>query len=136
MEIERNKSECPIPVWRRITASPPCLLSYLTLKTYLKILKHGDDSVAHKYVYPTDEERRKLLNSVNEPYERFIREDERHKLTAIGKISAWKWEQEGRFPKRIKLGATSNAWRLSEVLHWMQDPPVRDLSKNKQSSTN
>lgn len=115
----------------------PALFTFIpSFANMFKILIYGDGGVNNKYVYPTEEERRKLLDSVNEPYERFIREDERRRLTALGKVSVWRWEQEERFPKRVKLGPTSNTWRLSEILHWLKNPPVRDLSKKKQTTAN
>jgi prophage regulatory protein len=30
----------------------------------------------------------------------------------------WRWEQEGRFPRRVKLGPNSVAWFEDEVDAW------------------
>ncbi|UTV27883.1 helix-turn-helix transcriptional regulator [Photobacterium atrarenae] len=51
--------------------------------------------------------------------DRFIREPERLKLTTISRTQAWKLEKQGLFPKRIRLGSRSVAWRLSEISDWL-----------------
>ena len=30
-----------------------------------------------------------------------------------------RWELQGRFPRRIRMGATSVAWPLAEILAWI-----------------
>ncbi|EGQ8608273.1 MULTISPECIES: helix-turn-helix transcriptional regulator [Vibrio] len=59
-------------------------------------------------------------NSPNKPTDRLIREDERRTLTSISRSQAWVLEQKGLFPKRIRLGSRSVAWRLSEILKWIE----------------
>ncbi|EPU6121050.1 transcriptional regulator [Vibrio rotiferianus] len=59
-------------------------------------------------------------NSTLNPTDRLIREDERRILTSISRSQAWVLEQKGLFPKRIRLGSRSVAWRLSEVLKWIE----------------
>lgn len=48
-----------------------------------------------------------------------MREDERKFITSISRSQAWKLEQRGLFPKRVQLGTRSVAWRLSELLEWI-----------------
>ncbi|GAB53684.1 helix-turn-helix transcriptional regulator [Atlantibacter hermannii] len=50
--------------------------------------------------------------------DRLVRESERHKITAISRSQAWKLERDGRFPPRKKLGNSSCAWLLSDLLLW------------------
>ncbi|MDE1242546.1 helix-turn-helix transcriptional regulator [Vibrio aestuarianus] len=38
----------------------------------------------------------------------------------MSRSQAWVLEQKGLFPKRIRLGSRSVAWRLSEVLKWIE----------------
>ncbi|HCM1204030.1 TPA: AlpA family phage regulatory protein [Vibrio parahaemolyticus] len=59
-------------------------------------------------------------NSILKPTDRLIREDERRTLTSISRSQAWVLEQKGLFPKRIRLGNRSVAWRLSEILEWIE----------------
>ncbi|MCG6308702.1 AlpA family transcriptional regulator [Vibrio alginolyticus] len=51
--------------------------------------------------------------------DRLVREDERKFITSISRSQAWKLEQRGLFPKRVQLGTRSVAWRLSELLEWV-----------------
>ncbi|MEL7290623.1 MAG: AlpA family phage regulatory protein [Pseudomonadota bacterium] len=52
--------------------------------------------------------------------DRIIREAERQHLTSISRSHAWVLEQEGKFPKRIKLGNRSVGWKLSQILAWIE----------------
>lgn len=51
--------------------------------------------------------------------DRLIRERERKQITALSRTQAWSLEKQGLFPKRIQLGSRSVAWRLSEVMEWV-----------------
>nr|WP_319553519.1 AlpA family phage regulatory protein [uncultured Vibrio sp.] len=51
--------------------------------------------------------------------DRLVREEERKFITSISRSQAWKLEQQGLFPKRVQLGIRSVAWRLSELLEWV-----------------
>ncbi len=52
--------------------------------------------------------------------ERIVREAERKQLTTISRTHAWVLEQNGLFPKRIKLSSNSVGWRLSDLLEWIE----------------
>ncbi|REF26306.1 P4 family phage/plasmid primase-like protein [Xenorhabdus cabanillasii] len=68
-----------------------------------------------QYSTPTPEECRSILSEYGEPYDRLIREKERQHITSISRTSAWKLENEGRFPARKPLGRNSCAWLLSDL---------------------
>jgi predicted DNA-binding transcriptional regulator AlpA len=36
-------------------------------------------------------------------------------------MTIWRWERDQRFPARIRIGANRVAWRLSEVLAWIEE---------------
>ncbi len=36
------------------------------------------------------------------------------------RVSIWRWEKEGKFPKHVKVGRTTR-WRESEVQQWIAD---------------
>lgn len=55
----------------------------------------------------------------NQHNDRLVREDERKFITSISRSQAWKLEQQGLFPKRVQLGIRSVAWKLSELLDWV-----------------
>lgn len=50
--------------------------------------------------------------------DRLVREDERRQITSISRSQTWKLEKEGLFPARKKLGNSSCAWLLSDLLLW------------------
>ncbi|CAH0541813.1 helix-turn-helix transcriptional regulator [Vibrio marisflavi] len=52
--------------------------------------------------------------------ERLVKEKDRERITTISRSQAWKLEQKGLFPKRLKLGDRSVAWKLSELLDWIE----------------
>ncbi|EJG0658339.1 AlpA family phage regulatory protein [Vibrio parahaemolyticus] len=55
----------------------------------------------------------------NNQTDRLVREEERKFITSISRSQAWKLEQQGLFPKRVQLGTRSVAWKLSELLEWV-----------------
>lgn len=40
-------------------------------------------------------------------------------LVGKSRTTLWRWEQEGKFPQRVQLGANSIGWILEEVLDWI-----------------
>ncbi|MCK2116545.1 AlpA family phage regulatory protein [Pseudomonas juntendi] len=40
-------------------------------------------------------------------------------MVGLSRTTIYRLEQQGQFPKRVKLGSNSVAWRMSEVLSWM-----------------
>lgn len=52
--------------------------------------------------------------------DRLVREKERLFITSISRSRAWELEQEGKFPKRVQLGPRSVAWKLSELVAWVE----------------
>ena len=37
------------------------------------------------------------------------------------KVTLWRWEKKGLFPKRVKIGLNSNAWIESEVDNFIRE---------------
>ena len=52
--------------------------------------------------------------------DRIIRKPECSHIVALSDVQIWRLEKQGRFPRRIQLGANSVGWRLSEVMHWIE----------------
>lgn len=52
--------------------------------------------------------------------DRMIREPECRVMTTLSNSTRWRMEQEGKFPKRIKIGPSAVAYRLSEVQAWIK----------------
>ena len=41
----------------------------------------------------------------------------------INRSTLWRWCQEGRFPKPLKIGPNVTAWRAEDVRAFLADPP-------------
>lgn len=52
-------------------------------------------------------------------HERFIRFGSVAEMVGLSRTTIYRLEQQGIFPRRIKLGSNSVAWRMSEILSWM-----------------
>ncbi|MEG2265161.1 AlpA family phage regulatory protein [Citrobacter arsenatis] len=52
--------------------------------------------------------------------DRMIREKECRELTTLANRTFWKLEKEGKFPERIKIGATAVTYHLSEMQAWIR----------------
>lgn len=52
--------------------------------------------------------------------DRMVREAECKHLSGLSHSARYKAEKEGRFPKRVKIGLSSVAWRLSELQAWIR----------------
>jgi prophage regulatory protein len=51
--------------------------------------------------------------------DRFVREDERAKITGLSRSAWFAAERAGRAPRRVRLGPNAVGWRLSELMAWM-----------------
>lgn len=45
----------------------------------------------------------------------------REKVGNVSHVTIWRWEKDGHFPKRIRLGGNSSGWLESEVDKWIED---------------
>lgn len=57
-----------------------------------------------------------------EDYERFLRLDAVIAKTGKSKASIYRDIRIGAFPSPIKIGVRTVAWRLSNILSWMESP--------------
>ena len=53
--------------------------------------------------------------------ERAVREPERFQITGVSRVEWWKREKRGEAPKRFQLGPNAVAWKLSELIAWVED---------------
>ncbi|MBC3493577.1 helix-turn-helix transcriptional regulator [Pseudomonas taiwanensis] len=54
-----------------------------------------------------------------ENIDRFLRLDEVLHVTGIGRNTVYRRIREGTFPKQVKIGPNSVAWRQSDITQWM-----------------
>lgn len=52
--------------------------------------------------------------------DRFIRAGEVQQLTGLNRVTVWRMEKRGEFPKRRKLTVKAVGWSLAEILRWME----------------
>lgn len=57
-----------------------------------------------------------------ERIDRFLRLDEVRHVTGLGRNTIYRRIREGTFPKQVRIGPNSVAWRQSEISRWMSDP--------------
>jgi prophage regulatory protein len=64
------------------------------------------------------------MNSVTAPDAteiRFLPSRETERLTGTSRWTLWRWANEGRFPRPIKLSNGKNVYVESEVRQWMAE---------------
>jgi len=62
--------------------------------------------------------RKSILDLYGHACERLVRESERLLITSISRSKAFELEKVKQFPARKKLGNSSCAWLLSDLLLW------------------
>lgn len=49
-----------------------------------------------------------------------IRQPEVLRIAGVDRVTLWRWEKAGTFPKRFQLGANSVGWDRAEVEAWRE----------------
>nr|WP_223281850.1 AlpA family phage regulatory protein [Xenorhabdus griffiniae] len=49
-----------------------------------------------------------------------VREHDRKMITGVSRTQWWTMERQGLVPKRVKLSTHCVAWRLSDLLWWIE----------------
>ena len=58
----------------------------------------------------------------------FLLDPEVGQITKLSKVTRWREEKAGRFPKRRQISPNRVAWLESEILAWMESRPVSGIS--------
>jgi prophage regulatory protein len=61
-----------------------------------------------------------------EDIDRFLRLNEVLHITGLGRNTVYRRIREGTFPKQVRIGPNSVAWRQSAIAKWMSDPNPGD----------
>lgn len=56
-------------------------------------------------------------------HDRLLRIAEVLEMIGVSAATLWRWEKLGQFPRRVKIGNWSVAWRESEIQQWMRRLP-------------
>jgi prophage regulatory protein len=54
---------------------------------------------------------------------RILQEPDVRRLTGVSRGTRWRWEKDGEFPQRVRLGKNIIGWREHEILQWIQSMP-------------
>jgi prophage regulatory protein len=57
-------------------------------------------------------------------HDRLLRVAEVKAMTGLSGATIWRHEKKGIFPRRVKIGGWSIAWRESEIQDWIQRLPA------------
>ena len=57
--------------------------------------------------------------AITAPIDRFLRLDEVLHTTGLGRNTVYRRIREGTFPKQVRIGPNSVAWRQSAIAEWM-----------------
>lgn len=62
--------------------------------------------------------------------DRFMRLDEVLHVTGLGRNTVYRRIRQGTFPKQVRIGPNSVAWRQSEIVEWMHSlAPKKDQTR-------
>ena len=50
---------------------------------------------------------------------RLIRKEALLRLISVSNSTLFRWERDGNFPPRIKIGHKAVAWRIAEIEDWL-----------------
>ena len=53
--------------------------------------------------------------------DRFIREPECRRVTGLSRVTRWRLERRGQFPKRRQISLNAVGWLESEIQSWVED---------------
>ncbi|MCG7577344.1 MULTISPECIES: AlpA family phage regulatory protein [unclassified Halomonas] len=76
--------------------------------------------MSDKIFSPPPEELRARLLALSGQCERLVREPDRRAITGVSRTQWWSLERKQVAPARLKLGCNSVAWRLSDLLAWIE----------------
>jgi len=67
----------------------------------------------------------------DEMSQRFLRMAQLRQITGLSKSTIYRLEELGRFPARLKLTGRASAWRMGEVLRWMEARPRANRQESR-----
>lgn len=51
----------------------------------------------------------------------FVREATAAQMLGVSKRTIQRWEKEGGFPRKVKLGKNTSAYKLEEIERWIEE---------------
>lgn len=65
-----------------------------------------------------------------EEIDRLMRLDEVLHNTGLSRNTVYRRMREGTFPKQVRLGPKSVAWRQSDIVKWIENPSAYGVTLN------
>ena len=88
--------------------------------TFTMASRDQTDSLSDQCEFSFEAQQPQQNDGSNEkPIRRFIRLKEVQHRTGLGRSTIYRWMDEGRFPKPVRLGARSVAWIEHEIDEWL-----------------
>ena len=53
--------------------------------------------------------------------DRIIREKECREITGLSRATRYRWEKQGKFPKRVQISSGVVGWLQSSIIEWLQE---------------
>ncbi|AAO56907.1 putative DNA-binding protein [Pseudomonas syringae pv. tomato] len=69
----------------------------------------------------SQQRQRKQIMAAAQNIDRLLRLDEVLHTTGLGRNTVYRRIREGTFPKQVRIGPNSVAWRQSEIARWITD---------------
>lgn len=60
-----------------------------------------------------------MKETIQKPAIAFIREAVAAQMIGVSKRTIQRWEKEGNFPRKVKLGENTSAYKAEEVQQWI-----------------
>lgn len=59
------------------------------------------------------------MSTINKEPDRILTRAELKRIVPVSDMTLWRWERDGKFPKRIVLARNKVGWRFSSVMLWL-----------------
>jgi prophage regulatory protein len=66
----------------------------------------------------------KVIESHRVLLDRLLRLPEVMRVTGMRRVTIWRNERAGKFPRRVRLGIRAIGWRESEISRWIAERPT------------
>jgi len=68
------------------------------------------------------------MNTDNYFKDAFVREAQAVQITGMSRTTRWRLEKVGEFPLRYQISPGLTAYRLSEIMEWLESRPLEKLA--------
>lgn len=62
-----------------------------------------------------------MNETIQVPAVAFIREATAALMVGVSKRTIQRWEKKGNFPRKVKLGENTSAYKAEDIRHWIEE---------------